>query len=56
MGGVWGREEETEDEETAGEEEEVEEEEEREEEEKEGEEIWRNGSLDIILKPSHKSD
>ena len=45
MGGVWGREEETEEEETAGEEEEVEEEEEREEEEKEGEEIWRNGSL-----------
>ena len=55
MGGVWGREEETEDEETAGEEEQVEEEE-GEEEEKEGEEIWRNGSLDIILKPSHKSD
>ena len=44
MGGVWGREEETEDEETAGEEEQVEEEE-GEEEEKEGEEIWRNGSL-----------
>ena len=41
MGGVWGREEETEDEETAGEEEQVEEE----EGEEEGEEIWRNGSL-----------
>ena len=45
MGGVWGREEETEDEETAGEEEEEEREEKEEEGEEEGEEIWRNGSL-----------
>ena len=63
MGGVWGREEETEDEETAGEEEEVEEEEreekeeEGEEEEKEGEKIWGgNGSLALGRKEEEEEE
>ena len=55
MGGVWGREEETEDEETAGEEEQVEEEE-GEEEEKEGEEIWRNGSLALGMEEEEEEE
>ena len=60
MGGVWGREDETEDEETAGEEEEGEEEEreeKEEDEEKEGEKIWGgNESLALGRKEEEEEE